>query len=155
MEGLDLAELFRGRDIEPMQKMMRERMRAAGLAYGDRSKTYNSRLAQELAKWADTQAGGAAIHGALFRAYFVEDRNLAHIDVLVDIAAGAGLDADMARQVLEQRTFSPQVDRDWQWARELGISGVPTFLAGNQALVGCQPYDVLERYIQFVQDQGS
>ena len=134
-----------------MQKMMRERMQAAGLAYGDRSMTYNSRLAQELGKWADTQDGGSAIHAALFRAYFVDDTNLADIDALVNIAAGAGLDANAARQVLEQRTFSQQVDRDWQLARELGVTGVPTFLAENQALVGCQPYEVLEQYIQYLQ----
>ena len=155
MEGLALSELFRGRDIEPMQKMMRERMQTAGLEYGDRSMTYNSRLAQELGKWSDTQDGGSAIHTALFRAYFVDDKNLADIDVLVDIAAGVGLDANVARQVLEQRTFSPQVDQDWQMARELGITGVPTFLAANQALVGCQPYDVLEKYIQYVQKLPS
>ena len=155
MEGLALSELFRGRDIEPMQKMMRERMQAEGLAYGDRSMTYNSRLAQELGKWSDTQDGGSAIHTALFRAYFVDGKNLADIDVLVDTATTAGLDADAARQVLEQRTFSPQVDRDWQLARELGVTGVPTFLAANQALVGCQPYDVLEKYIQYVQKLPS
>jgi len=134
---------------------MSERMREAGLTYGERSRTYNSRLAQELAKWADTQNGGAAIHNALFRAYFVEDRNLALTEILIDIAAGIGLNAEAAEQVLEQRSFSPLVDRDWQMARELGITGVPTFLARSQALVGCQPYQVLERYIHHVQDLPS
>ena len=125
-------------------------MREAGLDYGDRNMTYNSRLAQELGKWADTQAGGEEIHRALFRAYFVEDRNLALSNELVDIVSNTGFDANAAAQVLEQRTFSPQVDKDWRTARELGITGVPTYLARNQALVGCQPYEVLERYIQYV-----
>lgn len=153
--GLELADLFRGRDIQPMQRAMAERMRDAGLAYGDRSRTYNSRLAQELAKWAVTQAGGSAIHDALFRTYFVDGNNLASIGVLVDVAAGIGLDAAAARQVLEQRSFSPQVERDWQTSRELGITGVPAFLADNQLLVGCQPYAVLEKYIQYVQKLNS
>ena len=151
-QGLELAELFRGRDLESMQKVMQERMRDAGLAYGERSRTYNSRLAQELAKWAVTQAGGGAIHAALFRAYFVYDLNLASIDALVDIAAGIGLDAAAASQVLEQRSFSPQVERDWHLSRELGITGVPAFLAGNQLLVGCQPFPVLEEFVRYVQE---
>lgn len=138
-----------------MQKMMAERMHDAGLPYGDRSRTYNSRLAQELAKWAVTQTGGSTIHEALFRAYFVDGRNLAMIDVLVDIATGIGLDAAAARQVLEQRSFSPQVEQDWQMSRQLGITGVPTFLAGNQILVGCQPYPVLEKYLRYIQQLSA
>jgi len=57
-EGRSLSELFAGRDIEPMKRQMRELMAEAGLEYGERTHTYNSRLAQELAKWADTQEGG-------------------------------------------------------------------------------------------------
>ena len=56
-EGRSLAELFAGRDIEPMRKRMKELMAEAGLEYGDRTHTYNSRLAQELGKWADSKPG--------------------------------------------------------------------------------------------------
>src|SRR5437763_1223454 len=67
-EGKSLQELFAGRgyDIPKLQAQMRARMQAEGLPYGDRKMTYNSRLAQELGKWADTQPGGEAIHDALF-----------------------------------------------------------------------------------------
>ena len=59
-EGKSLQELFAGRgyDIGKMQAQMRARMTAEGLPYGDRKMTYNSRLAPELGKWADTQPGG-------------------------------------------------------------------------------------------------
>ena len=58
--GLTLEELFvgRGYDIETMNAQMKQRMLAEGLPYGERKKTFNSRLAQELASWADTQPGG-------------------------------------------------------------------------------------------------
>jgi len=146
--GLALDELFRGRDMSGMQKQMRARMEAAGLEYGDRSMTYNSRLAQELAKWAKTQDGGDAIHKALFRAYFVANRNIAEIDALVEIAGSVGLDTMEAGKVLEERTFQAQVDRDWQYSYATGITGVPAFLAKNQVVVGCQPYEMLERFIK-------
>ena len=58
-DGLALEDLFEGRgyDLNAMYMQMKARMDAEGLAYGQRSHTYNSRLAQELAKWADTQFG--------------------------------------------------------------------------------------------------
>jgi predicted DsbA family dithiol-disulfide isomerase len=35
------------------------------------------------------------------------------------------------------------VDRDWERSRALGITGVPTYVAGRQGVVGAQPYEVL------------
>jgi predicted DsbA family dithiol-disulfide isomerase len=109
--------------------------------------TYNSRLAQELGKWADTQPGGEAIHDALFRAYFVEARDISKIDVLLDIAQQVGLPVDAARAVLEQRTFKAAIDADWALSREYGITGVPTFVAGRYGVVGAQPYEALEQLV--------
>tara|TARA_R110000824_G_scaffold336_1_gene1671 strand:- start:83328 stop:83948 length:621 start_codon:yes stop_codon:yes gene_type:complete len=154
-EGLALSELFRGRDIKPVQDMLKQRMAEEGLPYGDRSKTYNSRLAQELGKWADTQPGGDAIHKAIFQAYFVEDLNIAHIDVLLNIVASVGLDQESAGQVLEQRSFRESVDQDWLQSRSYGISGVPAFVAVNQMVVGCQPYDHLEEFVQYLLQKNS
>ena len=148
-EGRTLEELFAGRgmDVAQMQSQMRERMQAEGLPYGQRTHTYNSRLAQELGAWADTQAGGEAIHDALYRAYFVEARNIGDPEVLVDIAASVGLNAQAAREVLEGRTHSKAVDADWQKSRELGVTGVPTFVAGGYGVVGAQPYEMLEQLV--------
>ena len=93
--------------------------------------TYNSRLAQELGKWADTQPGGDAIHDALFRVYFVEARDISRPAVLLDVVQQVGLPVDDAREVLERRTFKDAVDADWALSREYGISGVPTFVAAG------------------------
>ena len=122
-------------------------MESEGLEYGDRTHTYNSRLAQELAKWADTQPGGEAIHMALYRAYFVDGTNLARTDDLIEICEGLGLSGGEARSVLETRSFSDAVDRDWQRSMELGVRGVPTFAVRDQEVVGAQPYEVLEQLV--------
>ena len=149
-EGKSLQELFAGRgyDIPKLQAQMRARMQAEGLPYGDRKMTYNSRLAQELGKWADTQPGGEAIHDALFRAYFVEGRNIGDADVLVQIAESVGLPGAEARQVLAERTFKAAVDADWQKSHEYGVTGVPTFVAAGRGVVGAQPYEVLEQLVE-------
>ena len=147
--GRSLEELFAGRgyDIPKMQAQMRARMAAEGLPYGSRTMTNNSRLAQELGKWADSMPGGEAIHDALFRAYFVEGRNIGDADVLVELAESVGLPGDEAREVLERRTQKAAVDADWQKARDYGVTGVPTFVVGKRGVVGAQPYEVLERLV--------
>jgi predicted DsbA family dithiol-disulfide isomerase len=110
--------------------------------------TYNSRLAQELGKWADTQPGGEALHDALFRAYFVEARDISKPEVLLEIVERLGLPVDGAREVLEKRTFKAAVDADWALSRRYGITGVPTFVAGRHGVVGAQPYEVLEQLVR-------
>ena len=149
-EGLLLKDLFAGRgfDLEAMHARMKGLMDAEGLLYERRTHTYNSRLAQELAKWADSQPGFQAIHGALYRAYFVEGRNIGDLDVLLDIAQSVGLPADKAREVLANRTFKQEVDSDWEHSRRSGISGVPSFIAGKYKVVGAQPYDVLAELVR-------
>jgi len=156
-EGRSLEDLFAGRgmDIPKMQAQMRERMKAEGLEYGERTMTYNSRLAQELGAWADTQEGGGAIHDALFRAYFVDARDVSDPEVLVEIAESVGLDSSGVRAVLEQRSFKAVIDADWSRSHQIGVTGVPTFLAGNSAVVGAQPYETLVALVNQARRAGS
>jgi len=149
-EGRSLAELFAGRGVDrtAMHAQMKARMDAEGLPYGERTMTYNSRLAQELGKWADTQPGGEAIHDAMFRAYFVEARNIGDPAVLLEIVDKLGLSSEDAREVIEKRTFKDAVDQDWALSRQLGVTGVPTFVAGGYGVGGAQPYETLERLVE-------
>lgn len=149
-EGMALSDLFAGREdvLATMRKRLEALMAEEGLPYSDRTMTYNSRLAQEIGKWAETRPGGEAIHDLLMKAYFVEREDISDPDVLVRIAGEANLDEEEARQVLEERTFSSVVDEDWQRAKSLGVTAVPTFVADRHAVVGAQPYAVLERLVR-------
>ena len=149
-EGRALSALFGGReeDRRARHAQMKSRMAAEGLPYGERTMTYNSRLAQELGKWADTQPAGEALHDALFRAYFVEARDISQPSVLLDVAEKIGLPVDAAREVLEKRTFKDAVDADWQLSRQYGVTAVPTFVVGRRGVVGAQPYEVLEQLVK-------
>src|SRR6202049_3011998 len=100
-----MAEVYAGRNVDPeaMYQRMKGLMDAEGLPYGRRTHTYNSRLAQELGKWADTQPGGGAIHDKLYRAYFVDARNIGDPEILVEIAESVGLDGKEARRIVDAR----------------------------------------------------
>jgi predicted DsbA family dithiol-disulfide isomerase len=153
-EGRSMAELYAGRNVDPeaMYARMKALMDAEGLPYGRRTHSYNSRLAQELGKWADTQPGGEAIHDALYRAYFVAARNIGDPDILIEIAQSAGLSAEEARAVLSERRFKDAVDADWAKSHAYGVTGVPTFVAARYGVVGAQPYEVL---VQLLEKAGA
>ena len=148
-EGRSMAELYAGRNVDPeaMYARMKKLMDAEGLPYGRRTHSYNSRLAQELGKWADTRPGGEAIHDALYRAYFVDSRNIGDPEILVEIAQSVGLPGEEVRAVLSERRFKDAVDADWAKSHAYGVTGVPTFVAARYGVVGAQPYEVLEQLL--------
>jgi predicted DsbA family dithiol-disulfide isomerase len=117
------------------------------LPFGDRKMTYNSRLAQELGKWAEQMGKGDAFHDAVFRAYFADSHNIADANILGDVAASVGLDAEEAHAVLTARTFKEAVDTDWTHAYESRVTAVPTFLMNAQTLAGAQPFNVLTNFM--------
>jgi predicted DsbA family dithiol-disulfide isomerase len=148
-EGRELTELFGGHmDIDAMRQRLIRVADQLGLPLGTRTRTYNSRRAQELGKWAESQNAGEAFHKAVYQAYFADGRNIALPDELVAIAEALGLDPVMARQVLDTQSYGAAVDNDWQKAAELGITAVPTSIYRQRALVGFQPYANYRRLIE-------
>jgi predicted DsbA family dithiol-disulfide isomerase len=148
-EGLPLEKLFAGRNIDISQAMARLKKVAGelGLPLGDRKMTYNSRLAQELGKWAEGKGKGDDFHNAVFRSYFVDGKNIVRSEVLVELVGAVGLPEGEAGEILKTRAFRQAVDSDWALCEKMGISAVPTFVLDRQSLVGAQPYEALERLL--------
>jgi predicted DsbA family dithiol-disulfide isomerase len=140
-EGQDLADLFAGHfDIDAMMLRVQQVAKELDLPLGQRTRTFNSRRAQEVGKWAEEQGVGEAFHMAVYRAYFVEGRNIALPEELAALASSLGLDAGAAREVIERQSYARAVDDDWQRAADLGVTAVPTSIYRQHALVGFQPY---------------
>ena len=104
----------------------------------------NTRLAHEATEFATSNGKLWEIHRALFHAYFEEERNIGDIEVLCDIGAAIGLDADGLRAALTDRRYAQLVEQQLEWARAAGITGVPTAIFNEKfALVGAQDYDAV------------
>jgi predicted DsbA family dithiol-disulfide isomerase len=146
---MELSELFAGREtmIEAMQVRLSQVAAAEGLPMALRSRTYNSRLVQELGKWAEYRGLADAFHRAVYHAYFVKGCNIALPDELTTIAGAAGLPADEARTVLAARSFAAAVDADWLRSRDKRITAVPTHMCGEKRLAGFSSYDDFVRLI--------
>jgi predicted DsbA family dithiol-disulfide isomerase len=146
---MELAELFAGREamIKEMQARLLKLAVAEGLPLAERTRTCNSRRAQELGKWAEALGMGDLFRKAVYRAYFAEGRNIAKVDELVRIVESVRLSGDDARVVLATGSFSAAVDADWQRAEKLGITAVPTHLCDGKRLAGFAPYADFVRLI--------
>lgn len=80
-----------------------------------------------------------AVVEALFHAYFLEGRDIGDIDVLVDVATGAGLNGDEIRAYLESDEDIERMKAEDRKAREMGIQGVPCFVINQKyAISGAQ-----------------
>jgi predicted DsbA family dithiol-disulfide isomerase len=130
-----------------MLARLRQVARELNLPFGERKMTFNSRLAQEVGKWAEDQGRGDAFHHAVFLAYFLRGENIALQQVLHRICSSVSLDPAAAQAVLDQRSYREAVDQDWIRSREMGISAVPTFVLDGQRLVGAQSYAALEEMV--------
>ena len=78
----------------------------------------------------------------------MDGTNIGRKDALVSLAASLGFSSDEARRIIEERTYREAVDADWSRSRELGITGVPTFIMDDKRVVGAQPYEVLEALVK-------
>ena len=93
---------------------------------------------------------------ALFRAYFDEARDIGDHDVLADIADGLDMDAALILKLLRSDADADHIRaRDTKF-REMGITGVPTFIVnGQHAVPGCQPAELWLQVIDELTKQQS
>jgi predicted DsbA family dithiol-disulfide isomerase len=97
--------------------------------------------------------GKEAMIDALYAAYFEYGRDIGDLDVLVEIAAAQGMDADTVRAWLLGDEARAEVLAEAHMAQQNGISGVPFFIFGNRfALSGAQPPELMLRALQQTAD---
>src|ERR1700757_102861 len=104
-----------------------------------------------LIHWAEAKGKAAEMKQRLMELYFRDGGDLTDTDVLVQAAAGVGLDADDVRRRLATDEDVARVSGQAQEASEKGISGVPTYVfAQKYAVSGAQPAELLARAIRQV-----
>lgn len=150
-EGRSVDELLRrsGRGAEASAHL-KAYAAEAGLTLASNRWLANSHRALELAEFARDRGAFVTVHEALFRACFVEARNIGDVDVLCDVARESGLDADEFRVECMVGRYAALVDQTTAIAREKGVSSTPTTIVDDRfAVVGAQDLavyvDVLTR----------
>ena len=76
-------------------------------------------------------------------AHWREGKSLERDADLAAMAESAGLDVPRALAASTDAALLARVDARQADAREHGARGIPTFVFGDLAVVGCQPYEAL------------
>lgn len=110
--------------------------------------TPNTIDAHRLIHWAGIEARQLLVVDLLFKAYFVEGRDIGSHEVLADIADMAEMDAALITRLLASDADIADIRARDAHSRDMGISAVPTFVVANQhAVPGAQPTDLWVKVI--------
>ncbi|MDD9922858.1 MAG: DsbA family oxidoreductase [Boseongicola sp.] len=112
-------------------------------------RTPNTIDAHRLIHWAGLEGRQTAAVSRLFKAYFEEGKDIGDRSVLLQIAEDIGLDRAMMERLFESDADTDDIRARDAHARERGVTGVPTFVIGNQHVVpGAQPVELWSQVIQ-------
>jgi predicted DsbA family dithiol-disulfide isomerase len=144
-------------------ELVRERIGSIGNAVGiefefDRIAVQPNTLdAHRLVSWAQARGGAEDVLERLFRAYFLEGRNVGDRAVLAGVAGESGLDRDEASAMLASGELREEIAAMDRRVRELGVDGVPFFIFdGKVAVSGAQePEALVDAMLQSLDDAGA
>ncbi len=137
-----LAET-KGMSVEQARQMNKQVAQvAAGVGLemdSEKSIPANTINAHRLTHLAKKHGKQREISDALFRAHFVEGRNVDDTDTLVAISGAVGLDEAEVQTMLDSDDYTNDVQQDIHEARQFGITGVPFFVFDRKyAISGAQ-----------------
>lgn len=146
------AEYFREKKGFPEEqaKQMTNQVIQMGKASGidfnfEKALITNTFTAHKLLHLAKKHNKSNEMEEELFKAHFLDGKNVGDIDTLVSLAVSLGIDAEEAKKSLQSEEFDYEINQDILEARNNGISGVPFFiLNGKYAVSGAQPAEVLK-----------
>ena len=114
-------------------------------------KTPNTLSAHRLIFWAWQEGVQNAVVSAIFKAYFVEGKDIGENNVLVDISHNTGIDKILVDRLLKGTNDQEHVIETDKRAREMGINSAPTFiLNGKHVITGAQNVDFWSNLINEV-----
>ena len=89
-----------------------------------------------------------AFDEAVFDALWQEGRDIGDEALLVELAAGVGVDGKAVRAALDDEDLREEIRERFAQAREQGVTGVPTFAYDGYAARGAVPPEQLERLVE-------
>jgi 2-hydroxychromene-2-carboxylate isomerase len=99
--------------------------------------------------WAKARdaAAGARVAKALFRAYFVDGRDISKPEVAAAVAGDAGLDAAAARAAVDDPAIKDALKREVDAAIAAGVFGSPYVVVDGEPFWGLDRFDQVERWL--------
>jgi len=92
-------------------------------------------------------AHAKSLAGALYRAYFAEDRDISNPDVCGDVAAACGLDRAQALSAINEQAVKDRLKTEVDAAIARGVFGSPYFIIDGEPFWGADRLDQVERWL--------
>ncbi len=112
-----------------------------------------TRPAMEAGEFAKSKGLFDPYHRALFKAYWEAGRNLGETGVLLEQAERVGLDSRELATALEEGRYTETVEGQVQFARSVGINGIPAFIIDRYLFTGAQPYPIFKQVMDKVLEE--
>ena len=161
MSGEEISNWYCVRATPEQSQKNREAIAARGAELGftfsmdKRSRIYNTFDAHRLLHWAEEQGLQKALKHALFTAYFTDGKDPSNHEVLVQVAASVGLDAQEAQALLASNRYADEVREREQFYLQNGIHSVPAIIINERHLIsGGQPVEVFEQALRQIAAQA-
>ncbi len=128
-----------------MMDTLAEMAKEEGLYFAERTFTTNSHRALLLAEAAKREGDAVfhSLHEKLFKAYFGERRNIGDERVLRVLASEVGMSEENVENAWRDPRYETILKENLDLATRKGINGVPTFIIGEEMLVGAVPTTML------------
>jgi predicted DsbA family dithiol-disulfide isomerase len=151
-EGLSLRERWGARyaEADAMYRRIEAECEAVGLPFRRPEWIPNTRRALETAECVRLRFPAAfdALDRSLFAAHFVEGRKIGDPEVLDELVTAAGADAAAVRTAVEAGELRRAVDESMERAREVDVTGTPSWLLDERLLIpGVLPRELFERAV--------
>lgn len=162
-EGVDRAEHYaRKFGNSPEYQQARQHLLTTGKNLGiafdfeSECRIANTLDAHRLIRWAMMPGVQNEVVEGLMRAYFEECRFLGDHELLCQIAADAGMDTVLVKELLASDKDKDLIAFEVEEARRMGIQGVPMFIFNGKAGVsGAQDASVLIQVIDKLQAEAA
>jgi len=156
--GYDYKEYMKQKFGSDTGKERSNSMRDALIAYGEAegipyrfdkiTRRPNSMDAHRIVRWAQGQGKGAEAKEALFKAFFQDGKDIGDHDVLVGLSGDIELNPDVVADLLASNAGGDEVRKEAELFRQMGISGVPTYIANRSiAVQGAESAEKLAKFL--------
>ena len=154
LEGMELPEYIKRARANGSEERLRSIANLYSMEFKSTERIYNTRLAHEATEYAREHGKGMEFHKIIFRNVYAEGKDPSDWNVLRASGTEAGLDADEIQRDVEAEKYTANVADQVQWAYQIGVTGVPTYVINNRyAVVGAQPYEVFKDALEQIMNQ--
>jgi predicted DsbA family dithiol-disulfide isomerase len=162
-EGVDRRAYLRAKFGDtPRSSAMGDAIRSEGagegieFAFDKIAKSPNTLDSHRLVRWSASAGVQDEVVERLFRAYFIDGKDIGDATELATVAADAGMDGELVASLLASDADLESVEREAGLANEMGITGVPTFIFDSKLMIsGAREAELLARVIDKAREAAS